>query len=155
MYGMPRGLRGGRRKADALASLIARNGDSCWYCSCLFVPGKRFRTIDHAIPLSLGGTNAFENLRLACGRCNALKGATTEHAYRASRRLAERRRIIRREHLRILGAYLPKSAYHHTEIRWLGERRWACRACHLSNLARTRSPTTVPCRSLSTWPGHQ
>jgi hypothetical protein len=90
MCGMPRGLRGGRRKADALASLIARDGDSCWYCSCLFVPGKRFRTIDHAIPLSLGGTNAFENLRLACGRCNALKGATTAVAIGVARR--ERRR---------------------------------------------------------------
>jgi hypothetical protein len=152
MCGMPRGMRGGERKAEVVASLIARDGNRCSYCHGGFAPGKRYRTVDHALPLSLGGTNALENLRLACGRCNAQKGAATEHAYRASRELAERRRIVEGEHLRILGVVLPKRAYHHVKLRWFGERRWACRACHLSNLAGTRSPATVPCRLLTTWP---
>jgi hypothetical protein len=148
---MPRGLRGGKRKAEPVARLIARDGDCCWYCRGGFAPGKRHRTVDHALPLSLGGTNALENLRLACGRCNSQKGAATEHAYRASRALAERRRIIERERLRILGVVLPKRAYHHSKLRWFGERRWACRTCHLSHLAGTQSPATVPCRSLTAW----
>jgi 5-methylcytosine-specific restriction endonuclease McrA len=148
---MPRGLRGGRRSAEAVACLIARDGDCCWYCRCVFVPGKRRRTVDHAIPRSLGGSNRLENLRLACGRCNARKGSMTEDAYRGSRDLAERRRLIRREELLILGAWLPKRAYHHSRIQWLGERRWVCRDCHLSSVVGGRSPATVPCRSLRTW----
>lgn len=151
MCGMPRGLRGGKQKAEAVARLIARDGDRCWYCGGGFAPGKRHRTVDHALPLSLGGTNAFENLRLACGQCNAQKGAAPEHAYSASRKLARRRAVIRRERLRILGVVLPKSAYHHSKLGWLGERRWACRACHLSSLAGDRSPATVPCRRLTAW----
>lgn len=50
---------------------IAQDGE-CAYC------GKRVRlrnmTIDHAIPLSRGGTDGMENMRISCKMCNRLKG---------------------------------------------------------------------------------
>jgi 5-methylcytosine-specific restriction endonuclease McrA len=155
MCTMPWGFRGGQKRADAVARLIARDGDACWYCGCSFVPGKRLRTIDHAMPLSLGGTNGLANLRLACARCNALKGATSQAAYLASSGLQQRRRRIAGEQRRVLGAFFPKRAYHHPEIRWFGKGRWACRVCHLWSVTGTRSPPTVPCRSLKAWPVQQ
>ena len=33
--------------------------------------------MDHILPLSLGGTNASENLAASCYRCNEFKGAKT------------------------------------------------------------------------------
>jgi 5-methylcytosine-specific restriction endonuclease McrA len=150
-WGMPRGFRGGDGRANAVAHLIERDGDGCWYCGGVFVPGRRARTIDHAVPLALGGTNRLENLRLACGQCNHRKGSLSEEEYRRSRYLAERQRLVRREQLRILGGVLPKSAYHHDEIEWFGEGRWACRSCRLSSLAGTRSPASVPCRPVGLW----
>ena len=148
---MPRGFRGGDRRAAAVARLINQDGDRCWYCGVDFVPGRRVRTIDHAIPLVIGGTSTIENLRLACGQCNRRKGSLTEPEYRRSAYLAERQRLVRREQRRILGGVLPKSAYRHRDIEWFGEGQWACRSCRLSNLAGTRSPTSVPCRPVGLW----
>ena len=71
---MPRGFRGGERRTIALERLIARDGDQCWYCGGQFVPRKRSRTIDHVVPLALGGRNRLDNLRLACAQCNHAKG---------------------------------------------------------------------------------
>jgi hypothetical protein len=34
--------------------------------------------VDHVLPLAAGGTSAFENLCLACYRCNEFKGSRTE-----------------------------------------------------------------------------
>jgi len=148
---MPRGFRGGERHAQAIEHLIARDGDRCWYCKGQFVPGKRVRTIDHVVPLGVGGRSQPDNLRLACARCNHDKGSLTGDAYAQSRRLAIRRRLAEKEQRRILGAVLPKTAYHHPRIAWFGEGRWACRNCHISSLAGRWSPATVPCRPLRDW----
>ncbi len=148
---MPRGFRGGDRRASAVARLIDRDGDRCWYCRGAFVPGRRVRTIDHAVPRALGGTDRLENLRLACAQCNHRKASRSEQEYRGSPYVAERRRLVRREDERILGGLLPKRAYHHHGIEWFGAGRWACRSCRLSNLAGTRSPTSVPCRPVGLW----
>lgn len=67
----------------------ARDGWACRYCGCPVtapgqvgchpngdepLPGFRWATVDHVVPLSLGGTNALHNLALACAPCNARKG---------------------------------------------------------------------------------
>lgn len=56
-----------------------RDDMNCEYCKRemhnrhLSFDGLR-KTRDHYIPLSRGGTNARENIRFACHRCNGLKG---------------------------------------------------------------------------------
>lgn len=40
-------------------------------------PGDRYPTVEHVIPVSLGGADAWENVRLACWKCNSEKGAST------------------------------------------------------------------------------
>ena len=66
--------------------LIRRDGRRCYICGKetdfrdkrwgRF--GPDFPTIDHVIPIKHGGTHSWGNVRLACGRCNAIKGAKYE-----------------------------------------------------------------------------
>lgn len=44
----------------------------CGYCKEFF--GYKKLTLDHITPLSLGGLNKIENLRIACRVCNSRKG---------------------------------------------------------------------------------
>lgn len=45
-----------------------------WTCAICGNPVKyKKMTVDHIIPLSKGGTNAMDNLQLACKRCNLMK----------------------------------------------------------------------------------
>lgn len=50
-----------------------RDNGVCQYCS------KKVRlfeaTIDHVVPKSKGGTNAWDNVTLACSKCNQKKGS--------------------------------------------------------------------------------
>ena len=48
---------------------------TCEYCKNLIEFGKD--TLDHKIPLSRKGTNDYENLCVACRRCNCSKGTKT------------------------------------------------------------------------------
>lgn len=41
---------------------------------CLCCGSKEKMTIDHVIPLILGGTNSIENIQPLCGSCNSKKG---------------------------------------------------------------------------------
>lgn len=56
-------------------NLFARDRNQCQYC------GKTFPTselsIDHVVPRSQGGGEAWENLVCACVKCNARKGGRT------------------------------------------------------------------------------
>ncbi|MEH2467833.1 HNH endonuclease [Nostoc sp.] len=52
--------------------LIAKYGMRCFWCGCSLT--RETMTIDHYIPLSLGGNNKIKNLRLACVRCNNFRG---------------------------------------------------------------------------------
>jgi 5-methylcytosine-specific restriction endonuclease McrA len=56
-----------------VSKLIQRDGPGCWYCGAMV--GRL--TIDHVHPRSRGGSNALENLRLACTPCNSLKASMT------------------------------------------------------------------------------
>jgi 5-methylcytosine-specific restriction endonuclease McrA len=56
---------------DDVRELLRQTGRVCFYCSTALT---RFH-IDHFIPLSRGGSNFPDNLRLACQSCNCSKGA--------------------------------------------------------------------------------
>lgn len=40
--------------------------------------GRNYPTVDHIVPLKLGGTDTFDNVQLLCKRCNSKKGARVE-----------------------------------------------------------------------------
>ncbi|WP_211298936.1 HNH endonuclease [Kineococcus rhizosphaerae] len=51
------------------ATVFARDGYTCCYCgTCAGL------TVDHKVPLVLGGTNDLDNLQTLCGSCNSRKG---------------------------------------------------------------------------------
>lgn len=52
-------------------SLIKRDKGVCQYC------GRRGDTIDHIVPRSKGGPHEWENVALACSRCNSKKADRT------------------------------------------------------------------------------
>jgi hypothetical protein len=63
--------------------LANRDGWNCAYCGELTTcqhcfpkaKGNFVATMDHVIPQIHGGTFAYANLKLACSRCNNLKGS--------------------------------------------------------------------------------
>ncbi len=66
------------RKAERLVSglvqqqIWARDGFKCGYCG---IPmGQRLMTVDHFLPLELGGVNDTTNYLTACKTCNLRKG---------------------------------------------------------------------------------
>lgn len=52
--------------------LRGKYGGRCAYCNVRLARDEE--TMDHYLPKALGGTNDFDNLRLACQPCNGLKG---------------------------------------------------------------------------------
>ncbi len=60
-------------KPRRLRKLIERDGLNCAICKNPLT--EKTMSIDHIIPLSLGGTHALENLRLAHRRCNGKRGS--------------------------------------------------------------------------------
>ena len=57
--------------------IFERDGHACTYC------GSHNRLEgDHVLPLSRGGSNAFENLVTACEPCNRAKGSRTPEEWR-------------------------------------------------------------------------
>lgn len=54
------------------AAIYRRDNNTCQYCG-----STRNLTIDHLIPRCRGGKDLWENLLLACSRCNTLKGHRT------------------------------------------------------------------------------
>lgn len=61
-----------RQKQAKKAQLIQEYGSCCWWCRCVF--SKNQPTLDHLKPISKGGSNSLENLRLACFPCNLSRG---------------------------------------------------------------------------------
>lgn len=74
------------RDVIRLDDVIARDGGVCYLCGRKttkddheyrrgwFTVGASYPTIDHVVPLAKVGTHTWDNVRLACHRCNALKG---------------------------------------------------------------------------------
>lgn len=53
-------------------NLHSRDNGQCQYCDKCLNLGEA--TIDHVVPKSKGGTNTWENVVLACAKCNQRKG---------------------------------------------------------------------------------
>lgn len=56
-------------------NIFTRDKHQCQYCGAQ--PEKSDLTLDHVIPRSRGGGNSWENLVLACARCNVKKSNRT------------------------------------------------------------------------------
>lgn len=54
-------------------NVFLRDGYVCQYCGDSTL-NKRTATLDHVLPVSLGGKTTFENSVCACAPCNASKG---------------------------------------------------------------------------------
>jgi 5-methylcytosine-specific restriction endonuclease McrA len=54
--------------------LLKRDNHTCQYCG-----STKHLTIDHVIPRSKGGTHAWDNVVIACERCNLAKGDRLPH----------------------------------------------------------------------------
>lgn len=68
------------------ARIVERDGPNCCYCGRITVeygvPLCRkddCQTLEHVRPLSLGGSNYADNLRIACFQCNFSRGANGIH----------------------------------------------------------------------------
>jgi 5-methylcytosine-specific restriction endonuclease McrA len=61
-------------------AVFARDGHVCWRC------GRYATTVDHAVPVVLGGTHHLSNLRPACAHCNYSTGATLGNRLRGMAR---------------------------------------------------------------------
>ncbi len=57
-----------------------RDGWACYVCGVQVVRSKDYRpdqaTLDHIVPLSLGGPHTYDNVRTCCHRCNSTKSNT-------------------------------------------------------------------------------
>jgi 5-methylcytosine-specific restriction endonuclease McrA len=71
--------RGVIRATIGLVEVLKRCGRECYICGCVTDPYSTHNgesaTLDHVVPLALGGWHDMVNLRIACRNCNSLKGA--------------------------------------------------------------------------------
>jgi HNH endonuclease len=58
-------------KKSVLLQVVARDGFVCVYCQTKLDPANI--TLDHRIPLILGGESTLENLCVCCKTCNSVK----------------------------------------------------------------------------------
>ncbi|MBE7463613.1 MAG: HNH endonuclease [Planctomycetes bacterium] len=56
-------------------NIFERDGNTCQFCARKF--DRTDLTIDHVLPRSRGGKSTWENVVLACVRCNTRKGSRT------------------------------------------------------------------------------
>ncbi len=57
--------------------LTEADGSRCVYCQTAIENTGQPLTVDHITPQAHGGQNDFDNLCLACRRCNEYKGSAT------------------------------------------------------------------------------
>lgn len=81
---MTRASGAGYDPSVTLKRLIERDGLTCYICGVECSRddkterggvGPTYPTLDHVIPLSKGGSHTWDNVKIACHRCNSLKGA--------------------------------------------------------------------------------
>lgn len=64
-----------RRVKFSRRNIFLRDGHRCQYCGCH--PPMSELTIDHVLPKAQGGRSTWENVVLACMKCNTRKGNRT------------------------------------------------------------------------------
>lgn len=69
-----------REQLDLATLLGLLDQAECAYCQRYLTPGTL--SLDHVIPLSAGGENAWSNIALACRKCNRYKSAIPAADYR-------------------------------------------------------------------------
>ena len=62
------------KKSAYWRSKVQREGQ-CYYCKKILEPAEV--TLDHIVPLALGGKTTKGNVAVCCAQCNALKQART------------------------------------------------------------------------------
>jgi len=60
------------KEKPSKSAIYRRDNNTCQYCG-----STRNLTIDHVIPRCRGGTDEWQNLTIACSRCNTKKGSKT------------------------------------------------------------------------------
>lgn len=77
------------KKDDFIIKLIDnhRSGFKCSYCGKSLVlkqgyPYTNLPSIDHDVPLTMGGTNTIDNLVVCCVACNIIKGTLRGSTYK-------------------------------------------------------------------------
>ena len=81
-----------------LEALYNRDSGVCYLCGCkcnwddktvtpegFTITGPTYPTIEHVLPLAMGGLHSWKNIRLACFKCNSIKGATVPEGYEAEK----------------------------------------------------------------------
>lgn len=68
-----------KNKPQLMKELLKVKGFNCYICKKKLKENNG--TIDHVVPISLGGTNDVENLEFCCHDCNQLKSAQTEDEF--------------------------------------------------------------------------
>lgn len=79
-----RGSRGSDVKQRARAKLLKKHGHGCCFCGRMFASDAL--TIEHVLPLSLGGGWDLSNLRLSCSPCNTERGVEPFYDFQAKKR---------------------------------------------------------------------
>lgn len=76
----------GHHRTIQLEQVFQKDEGYCYICGCscdfddyqiideAFVVGPTYPTVEHVIPFCRGGDDSWENVRLACHRCNSVKG---------------------------------------------------------------------------------
>lgn len=91
----------------SLQRLYRRDGGKCYLCGCRCdfkdwrvsesgnkYPGDTYPTKDHVIPVSMGGKESWENVRLACWKCNLEKSDSIVGIAQMPSNIARRERYI-------------------------------------------------------------
>lgn len=114
--------------SEIKARLWEKQRGRCFYCGIDTNPfnGKATRlyttSIDHKIPKNRGGSHEYENLAIACMRCNSQKNNKTIDEYRVF--LSSKRAIFSDEQLKILeknSVHLPSHLREPEKVVFFGE----------------------------------
>lgn len=92
--------RRGYKQKIPLTKLYSRDKGICYICGCscdfddyemidgAFVVGPSYPTVEHVIPLCRGGDDSWENVKLACHKCNSAKSTKSLYQVKSSGQIA-------------------------------------------------------------------